>query len=94
MKAVKVTWIDAESTTEWTLLEDLKEPQVVHTLGYLVRESDTTYFIAASVYQHQDNGKTKTTVGDTIAIPKAWTTEMFEIKDALKKKTSRGNKSS
>ena len=91
MKAVKVTWIDAESTTEWTLVDDLKEPQVVHTLGYLVKESDKTYYISASAYRDE---KDKLTVGDTIAIPKAWVQEIFEIKDALKKKTSGRSKNS
>lgn len=87
MKAVKVTWVDAESTTEWTNVEKLKEPGVVHTLGYLVKESDTTYFVAASAYQNEDGG---ITAGDTIAIPKAWVKELFELKDqVVKKKTSR-----
>lgn len=86
MQAVKVTWVDAESTTEWISVDDLKDPTIVHTLGYLTKETTDTYFISASVYGDE---KGKLTVGDTIAIPKAWVKEIFEIKDAPKRKTSR-----
>ena len=90
-RVVKIVWIDAESTTEWTPVDELNEPQVVHTLGFLVKESDTTYFISNSIY-HDD--KAKLHVGDTIAIPKAWVQEIFEIKDAPKKRTSGRTKTS
>ena len=85
MKAVKISWQDAESTSEWTHVDDLKEPGLTHTLGYLVKETETMYFVASSVAMHGE----ALHVGDTIAIPKAWITEVLEITDGPKKKTRR-----
>ncbi len=88
MKIYKVTWVDAHSITEWTSIEDLEEPKFVQTVGFLVKETERSYYIAGSFA-----GETEE-VGDTIVIPKTWIKEMYELKDAPKKKTSRRIKTS
>lgn len=75
MKIIRVKWIDAESTGKWTHVDELEDPTVTDTVGYLVKETENTIFVANS-YQSETSH-----AGDTIAIPKAWIKEQYEIKD-------------
>ena len=86
IKAVKIVWRDAEADNSWTNIQDLKDPGDCHTLGYLVRESETFYHISSTITEIEDAGKKSTHVTSTIAIPKAWVISMFEVKNPKSKK--------
>lgn len=83
MKTVKITWIDAESGNEWITTDELEEPSVCTTIGYLVKETDKFYFIAGTISIEEE----KVHTNNRIIIPKPWVIELQEIKHATKKKT-------
>lgn len=58
---VEILWIDAESgDTEWTTPEeiDVDLPEVT-SIGFLVKETDTTFVIASTISQDHINGQFK-----------------------------------
>lgn len=89
MKIVKVTWIDAESHNEWVEVKDLVDPSICTTVGFLVKETEEFYYIAATVSLEGEAIHTN----NRILIPKVWIKEFTEIKDA-KKKTPKRTESS
>lgn len=50
MRLVKVTWLDAQTLGEWVKVADLKDENVLcESAGWLVKESETHYFIAGTL---------------------------------------------
>lgn len=74
MKIVRIRWTDAESTGKWTHVDALDDPLPTETVGFLVKETAKTYFVANSINSADE-------AGDTIAVPKAWVEHIYEIKD-------------
>ena len=54
---VEVIWDDADTTASWETVIDEKE-ELVHTIGFLVKETKNSYYIAHSVYMSEDNDLT------------------------------------
>lgn len=79
MKIVRVRWTDAESTGKWTHVDELEDPSHTETVGFLVKETEKSYFVANSV-------NTAGEAGDTIAIPKSWVEYFYELKDKKPRK--------
>lgn len=86
IKAVKVVWLDAESSYSWTDITKIKDPGECHTLGYLVKETDDFLHVSATIAEVLDEGDKEIHVNNTIAIPKAWIKEIYEIKTPKAKK--------
>lgn len=91
IKAVKITWIDAGSTASWSGVEELTDPGLCYTLGYLVKETDDFYHVSATIGLDDEK---QLVVNSTQSIPKAWVKEILEIKDksATKSKAPRSIK--
>jgi hypothetical protein len=50
---VEILWDDADATNEWEAeIDDVEE--LVHTVGFLVKESKTSYYISHSVFLADD----------------------------------------
>jgi hypothetical protein len=80
MKIVRVNWIDAESTSKWTHIDELEDPTITTTVGFLVKESEAFVYVSNSFQPLTDHA------GDTIAIPKSWIQDMYELKDRKPRK--------
>ena len=74
---VIIAWRDALATAEWIEVADTDQAncELVFTCGYLIRETESDYSVAAAVSGTQANA--------IITIPKAWT----QSKKTLKPKT-------
>lgn len=81
MKIVKIIWVDAESHNEWVEVKDLVDPSTCTTVGFLIKETEEFYYIAATVSIEGEAIHTN----NRILIPKVWIKEFTEIKDAKKK---------
>lgn len=73
---VIVVWKDAESINEWTSIDDFKrwideEPEVVNSVGWLVRNDDAWVIIVATVGDDE--------VGEAMKIPKRWVQDIRTI---------------
>jgi hypothetical protein len=84
MKIVRVRWTDAESTAKWSHIDDLEDPGITESVGFLVKETEKTMFVANSLNSALE-------AGDTIGIPKAWIAEIYELKDTKPKKRKEQN---
>ena len=85
MKVVKITWVDAESQNEWSEVKDLEDPSLCTTIGFLIKETEGFYYIAATISLDGEAVHTN----NRILIPKVWIKEFTEIKDAKKKAPKR-----
>jgi len=72
---VELVWDDADTTAEWTTEVDDKE-ELVHTLGFLVKETKNSYYIAHTVYVDEED---KLTFNGRIRIPKGMVKEFNVI---------------
>lgn len=63
MKVLYLEWIDAVASAGWSK-PDEHDAQYVKTVGFLVRETDIAYSIAACVSGEECNS--------VISVPKAW----------------------
>ncbi len=49
LKVVHITWIDSKVLGEWDVVTELThEMEVIHTVGFLVHQDETSYLIASS----------------------------------------------
>lgn len=90
IKVVRIVWIDAESHNDWMEVKDLEDPSLCTTIGFLIKETEGFYYVAATISVEGEALHTN----NRILIPKVWIKEFTEIKDALKKKTPRRIKDS
>lgn len=75
---VEVIWEDASSNSEsWVHLDDIAQPEVVNTTGFLVKETESFLTVAASVSQEE---KFIETVGNTMTIPKGMIKSRREVR--------------
>ena len=85
LTSVYITWSDATASSSW--IEVGKEEQddehstaLIHTMGFLVRETDELLSVAAAV--SEDN-----MANAVITIPKVWVTSIKKTKMYIDKQT-------
>ncbi len=71
---VEVMWIDAVPGDNWLSLDDLPEPRMMRTRGWLIKEHNDHVVLAGTL--DADNGL----YGETLALPRGMIEVMHELK--------------
>jgi hypothetical protein len=71
-EAVLIEWDDAEVSADWEEIprEEELEEAIVHTLGFLVKETPRYYWIASTLSPPHTNARTKVPKGMVKSIKK------------------------
>ena len=75
---VDILWDDADATAEWTAEID-EEEQLVHTVGFLIKETKTAYYVSHTVYLDEHE---QLTWNGRIRIPKGMVRSYTVLKEA------------
>lgn len=73
-KFVEVMWIDAVPGDNWVTIDDLPEPRIMRTRGWLIAEHNDYIVLAGTL--DADNGF----YGETLALPRGMIDVMHELK--------------
>ena len=74
----EVKWIDSCSSSTWKTSEDIQEPVLCYTSGYVVKDTKLYVTIAASICLFTDDNHH---ISDQISIPKGCIVSRKKIKD-------------
>jgi hypothetical protein len=86
---VWVKWDDAESDYGWEKTSALApEEAIAHTVGFLVKETDTHIVVASTMSHDEDEGHT---TNNRLQIPRGMVKDIRVIKHGTSKKQSTGN---
>lgn len=74
---VDILWDDADATAAWTTEID-EEESLVHTVGFLIKETKTAYYVSHTVYNDEEG---TLTWNGRIRIPKGMIRSYEVIKE-------------